>query len=270
MFVNVVFHINILSLFYCKTITRLGKKKTMSKYKIYKVGGCVRDKFLGVDSKDIDFTFVLGDTTKTVQDGFCEMTEFMVNEGYTIFLSTPDCYTIRAKFPENHKFTGMVADFVLARKEVGYYKGTRRPILELGTLEDDLIRRDFTVNAMAEDEDGYVIDLFNGKLDLKRMVLITPKSSDLTFNEDPLRIIRAIRFSITKGFSLEFLDDTINDFDYQNKMGVVSIERIREELLKCFKHDTLSMIEMLNKFSSLKEYIFKNNILWLKPTFEKK
>jgi tRNA nucleotidyltransferase/poly(A) polymerase len=241
----------------------------MENYKIYKVGGCVRDKFLGVDSKDIDFTFVLMDTSKTVEDGFREMTEFMKNEGYTIFLSTPECYTIRAKFPENHKFSGMVADFVLARKEVGYYEGTRRPILELGTLEDDLIRRDFTVNAMAEDEDGYVIDLFHGQIDLKRMVLITPKPAIITFNEDPLRIIRAIRFSITKGFSLEYLSYTINDFDYESKMGVVSIERIREELLKCFKHDTFATIENLNRFPSLKKYVFKNNLLWLKPTFEK-
>ena len=241
----------------------------MENYKIYKVGGCVRDKFLGVDSKDIDFTFVLNDASKSVDEGFQEMTDFMINEGYTIFLSTPECYTIRAKFPENHKFKGMVADFVLARKEVGYYEGTRRPILELGTLEDDLVRRDFTVNAMAEDEDGYVIDLFHGQIDLKRMVLMTPKSPTITFNEDPLRIIRAVRFSITKGFSLDYLEHTIIDFDYQNKMSVVSIERIREELFKCFKHDTLSTIEMLNKFPTLKEYIFKNNILWLKPTFEK-
>jgi tRNA nucleotidyltransferase/poly(A) polymerase len=241
----------------------------MVRHKIYKVGGCVRDKFLGIDSKDIDFTFVLEDTTKTVQDGFREMTEFMVNEKYTIFLSTPDCYTIRAKFPENHKFTGMIADFVLARKEVGYYKGTRRPILELGTLKDDLIRRDFTINAMAEDEDGNIIDLFDGQSDLNKMILVTPQPSKITFDEDPLRIIRAIRFSITKGFSLQHLEYTINNFDYRSKMGVVSIERIREELYKCFKHDTLLTIEMLNYFPSLKQYIFNNNILWLKPTFEK-
>jgi tRNA nucleotidyltransferase/poly(A) polymerase len=115
-------------------------------------------------------------------------------------------FTIRAKFPADHKFAKLDADFVMARKEVGYVEGTRRPILELGTLEDDLIRRDFTVNAMAEDEDGNLIDLFNGQIDLQRMVLITPKAPKITFDEDPLRIIRAIRFSITKGFSLTYLD----------------------------------------------------------------
>jgi tRNA nucleotidyltransferase/poly(A) polymerase len=178
-------------------------------------------------------------------------------------------FTIRAKFPSDHKFAKLDADFVMARKEVGYVEGTRRPILELGTLEDDLVRRDFTVNAMAEDEDGNLIDLFNGQLDLQNMILITPQAPKITFEDDPLRIIRAIRFSITKGFSLRYLDFFIYNFDYEGKMGVVSIERIREELLKCFKHDTLKTLEMLNTSPTLRDYVFKNNILWLKPTFEK-
>lgn len=237
--------------------------------KIFKVGGCVRDGLLGVKTKDIDFTFVLDDLNKTVEEGFKEMEQWMIDEGFTIFLSVPEMFTIRAKFPSNHKFAKLDADFVMARKEVGYVEGTRRPILELGTLEDDLIRRDFTVNAMAEDEDGNLIDLFHGQIDLKRMVLITPKAPQITFGEDPLRIIRAIRFAITKGFSLTYLDYTITNFDYEGKMGVVSIERIREELLKCFKHDTLETIKMLDYFPALKQYIFKENILWLKPTFEK-
>jgi tRNA nucleotidyltransferase/poly(A) polymerase len=237
--------------------------------KIFKVGGCVRDSLLGVKTKDIDFTFVLDDLDKTVEGGFQEMEQWMTGQGFIIFQSVPEMYTIRAKFPPDHKFAKLDADFVMARKETGYEEGTRRPILELGTLEDDLVRRDFTVNAMAEDEDGNVIDLFNGQIDLKRMVLITPKAPQITFDEDPLRVIRAIRFAITKGFSLTYLDYTITNFDYEGKMGVVSIERIREELLKCFKHDTLATIEILNYFPALKQYVFKNNLLWLKPTFEK-
>ena len=237
--------------------------------KIFKVGGCVRDGLLGVKTKDIDFTFVLDDLNKTVEEGFKEMEQWMIDQGFTIFLSVPEMFTIRAKFPSDHKFAKLDADFVMARKEVGYVEGTRRPILELGTLEDDLVRRDFTINAMAEDEEGNLIDLFDGQVDLERMVLITPKAPHVTFEEDPLRIIRAIRFSITKGFSLRYLDYYICNFDYENKMNVVSIERIREELLKCFKHDTLQTLEALNDFTALRDYIFKNNILWLKPTFEK-
>jgi tRNA nucleotidyltransferase/poly(A) polymerase len=237
--------------------------------KIFKVGGCVRDRLLGVDTNDIDFTFVLDNLDRTVEEGFDIMTKWLEHNEFEIFLSTPDCFTIRAKFPKEHKYAGMVADFVMARKEVGYVEGTRRPILELGTLEDDLIRRDFTVNAMAEDEDGNLIDLFNGQMDLERMILITPLAPKVTFEDDPLRIIRAIRFSITKGFRLSYLDYFIYNFDYEGKMGVVSIERIREELLKCFKHDTLKTLEILNQNPKLRDYIFKNNILWLKPTFEK-
>jgi tRNA nucleotidyltransferase/poly(A) polymerase len=237
--------------------------------KIFKVGGCVRDRLLGVDTNDIDFTFVLDNLDRTVEEGFDIMTKWLEHKEFEIFLSTPECFTIRAKFPKEHKYAGMVADFVMARKEVGYVEGTRRPILELGTLEDDLVRRDFTVNAMAEDEDGNLIDLFNGQMDLERMILITPLAPKVTFEDDPLRIIRAIRFSITKGFSLSYLDYFIYHFDYEGKMGVVSIERIREELLKCFKHDTLKTLEILNQNPKLRDYIFKNNILWLKPTFEK-
>jgi len=237
--------------------------------KIFKVGGCVRDRLLGVDTNDIDFTFVLDNLDRTVEEGFDIMTKWLEHKEFEIFLSTPECFTIRAKFPKEHKYAGMVADFVMARKEVGYVEGTRRPILELGTLEDDLVRRDFTVNAMAEDEDGNLIDLFNGQMDLERMILITPLAPKVTFEDDPLRIIRAIRFSITKGFRLSYLDYFIYNFDYEGKMGVVSIERIREELLKCFKHDTLKTLTILNQNPKLRDYIFKNNILWLKPTFEK-
>lgn len=237
---------------------------------IFKVGGCVRDRLLEVDSKDIDFTFVLDDLNKTVEEGFQLMTDWLNHYGFTIFLSTPECFTIRAKFPKDHQYEGLVADFVLARKEVGYVEGTRRPILELGTLEDDLIRRDFTLNAMAEDENGNLIDLFGGKEHLRRGLLKTPLDCKVTFDDDPLRIIRAIRFCITKGFWMgPYMDGIIQDYDYKNKMSVVSIERIREELLKCFKHDTLKTLRTLHEYPALRNYIFESNILWLKPTFEK-
>jgi len=238
--------------------------------KIFKVGGCVRDKLLEVDSKDIDFTFVLDNLHRTVEEGFDIMTKWLEHKEFTIFLSTPECFTIRAKFPKGDKNEGLVADFVLARKEVGYVEGTRRPILELGTLEDDLIRRDFTLNAMAEDEDGNLIDLFGGKEHLRRGLLKTPLDCKITFDDDPLRIIRAIRFCITKGFWMgPYMDGIIQDYDYKNKMSVVSIERIREELLKCFKHDTLKTLKTLHEFPALRNYIFESNVLWLKPTFEK-
>ena len=242
--------------------------------KIFKVGGSVRDKLLGVHSKDIDFTFVLDELDKTVEEGFQEMTEWMTGEGFEIFLSTPDCFTIRAKFPKGSENEKLVADFVMARKEIGYIEGTRKPILVLGTLEDDLIRRDFTLNAMAEDEDGNLIDLFGGKEDLERRLLRTPLPAKQTMMDDPLRIMRALRFKITKGFSIA--DDiwlAMMQPDILDKLRTtVSPERIREELLKMMKHNTPETIRLLNLVDTRSipgfiDLVFERG-LWLKPTFE--
>ena len=243
----------------------------MSLFKFYEVGGKIRDEILGLQSKDVDYVAVPSDTLlekyKSAHEMYVVLETFLLNEKFEIFLSTPDCFTIRAKFPKDHKYQG-VADFVMARKEIGYVEGTRTPIVVPGTLKDDLERRDFTVNAMAKGEDGKIIDLFDGMNDLKRMVLITPLPPEQTFNDDPLRVLRAVRFAITKGFSLKFLDYYINNYDYENKMGVVSSERIREELFKCFKHDTMGTLDMLNDYPTLKRYIFENKLMWLKPTME--
>jgi tRNA nucleotidyltransferase/poly(A) polymerase len=241
---------------------------------IYKVGGCVRDRLLGLDSKDIDFTFVLDDLNQSVQEGFDIMTEYLKSEGYEIFLSTPDMFTIRAKFPVNHKFKGMVADFVMARKEIGYTKGTRRPILELGTLEDDLVRRDFTINAMAEDIDGNLIDLFDGKWALEQGLLITPKDARITMLDDPLRLLRAFRFSITKGFTItpRIWETCLMDSVIDKLEQVVSGERIREEVFKMFKHDTIKTLKLIEEINHMNPRIIEimfGKGMWLKPTFEK-
>lgn len=241
---------------------------------IFKVGGCVRDKLLGLESKDIDFTFVLDDLDRTVEEGFQIMTDWLTHKEFTIFLSTPDCFTIRAKFPKGHENEGMVADFVLARKEVGYEEGTRRPNLELGTLEDDLIRRDFTVNALAEAEDGTIIDLFDGQEHLKQRLLVTPTDPMITFLEDPLRVLRAFRFSITKDFQMrEDIQQAIGSTTVWIKMKeVVSAQRIREELHKCFKADTMTSLQMLFVLEEIQPGIVKDVLfqdgMWLKPTFE--
>lgn len=233
---------------------------------IYKVGGCVRDKLLGVDSKDIDFTFVLDDLNQSVGKGFESMTEYLQSEGYQIFLSTPEMFTIRAKFPVNHKFKGMVADFVMARREIGYIEKTRRPILELGNLEDDLTRRDFTVNAMAEDINGNLIDLFDGQWALENKILITPRDAKITMLDDPLRLIRCVRFSITKGFKIhDSVLDVIDSFDYDSNMKKISQERIRDELFKCFNHDTQATLKLLRRFDKLEDFIFNKTKIKLLP-----
>ena len=241
--------------------------------KIFRVGGCVRDRLLGIKSKDIDFTFVCEDS-QTVEGGWIEMKIWMKMSGFEIFLETPDCFTIRAKFPKDHKNAGLVADFVMARKEVGYTHGTRRPILELGTLEDDLIRRDFTLNAMAEDEDGNLIDLFGGQEDLKAGILRTPLPAGQTMMDDPLRFLRSLRFSITKGFSIHTdIFKAMEQSDIKEKLRVtVSAERIREEVFKMMKHDTVKSLKLLHQVDQeflpgFIELVFDRG-LWLKPTFE--
>lgn len=240
-------------------------------FKFYEVGGKVRDEILGIQSKDVDFVAVpkesLIEEFPEADDLFKVLVDYLTREKFQIFLVTADCYTIRAKFPEGHKYQG-VADFVMARKEVGYVPFTRTPIVKPGTLFDDLQRRDFTLNAIAKDEDGALIDPFNGIEDLKNGVLRTPLPCEVTFKDDPLRILRAVRFMVTKGFVITAdMHHHIKHFDYEVFMPVVSTERIREELLKCFKHDTSETIKILMRYPSLFEYIFMTKI-WLKPTME--
>tara|TARA_R100000655_G_scaffold109064_1_gene162526 strand:+ start:79 stop:831 length:753 start_codon:yes stop_codon:yes gene_type:complete len=242
---------------------------------IFEVGGCVRDELLGVHTNDIDFTFVVDDLSLSVDQGWDQMKSFLVDNNFKIFLETKDCFTIRARFPKGHKNEGLVADFVMARKEVGYKEGTRQPILVLGTLHDDLERRDFTLNAMAKDLDGNIIDPFDGRGHLEKGLLVTPLDPIKTLMDDPLRMIRALRFSVTKGFDIhdsvweamftEGLLDKLKD--------VVSEERIREEITKMFKHDTLHTLRLFADIDArepqLLEILFGGN-LWLLPSSKKK
>jgi tRNA nucleotidyltransferase/poly(A) polymerase len=241
---------------------------------IFKVGGCIRDGILGINSKDIDFTFVLDNLDQTVEEGFIQMEQWMQDGGFEIFLSTPDMFTIRGKFPKDHVHAGLVADFVMARKEIGYIEGTRRPILALGNLEDDLVRRDFTVNALAEDINGNIIDLFNGREDLANGLLRTPLDPMVTFMDDPLRLLRALRFTITKDFRMHSdIWEAMKQPALLSKLELtVSGERIREEIMKMMAKDTTRSFRLLadvdQAIPGFLDLIFKKG-LWLKPTFEK-
>lgn len=245
-------------------------------FKFYEVGGCVRDEILGIKSKDIDYVAVPSDDllkdVSSAHTMFGILEEYLKVEGFDIFLVTESCFTIRAKFPQGHKYQG-VADFVMARKEIGYVEGTRQPIVVPGTLRDDLIRRDFTLNALAKDEDGNIIDLFDGMWALENKILITPQTAWVTMLDDPLRLLRAFRFSITKGFDISpriwetcHVDDIIEKLE-----KVVSQERIRDEVYKMMKHDTIKSLELFEKIKytnpKLIEIMFGRG-MWLKPTME--
>ena len=243
---------------------------------IFEVGGCVRDEILGVSTNDIDFTFVIEDTNQTVDEGWDQMLSNLKEAGSKIFLETKECFTVRAKFPKNHINEGLVADFVMARKEVGYIDGTRKPILELGTLLDDLVRRDFTINALAKDMDGNIIDPFGGVKHLKEGILITPLDSRKTMMDDPLRILRALRFSITKGFEVsEDIMEAMKQPNILEKLKTtVSQERIREELTKMMKFDTIKTMKLLVNIDNEFIHGFLNIIfekdMWLNPTTKNK
>jgi tRNA nucleotidyltransferase (CCA-adding enzyme) len=218
--------------------------------KIYKVGGCVRDKILGVVSKDIDFS--------VEASSYEEMKAYILGRG-KIFVEKPEYLTIRAMI------NGEAADFVLARKDGAYHDGRRPDAVELGTLNDDLARRDFTMNAIAEDENGNFIDPFNGIADIKAKVIRCVGNAEDRLKEDALRMLRAIRFVITKDFMMH---NDIAQFIFHNAdlLKNVSEDRIRDELTKCFAANTLHTIVYLSTFGNLQNYIFKSTKIWLKPT----
>lgn len=230
---------------------------------MWEVGGCVRDSLLGVESKDIDFA--------VEAPSFDAMREFLVEESFEIFLETPEYFTIRARFPREHDSHGhKSADFVLCRKDGEYVDGRRPDSVSHGTLHDDLRRRDFTVNAIAKSLSGELIDPFGGQVDLKKGLLRCVGSAKERFTEDALRALRAIRFSITKGFKM---DDDIRHALHSDWLpplvAKVSTERRKDELHKCFFHDVdKTLIKVVALPDEMREAIFTGG-LWLRPTMEK-
>lgn len=221
----------------------------------YLVGGSVRDKLLGIKSKDNDYV--------VMAKSFGEMKQAIVDRGGTIFLETPQHFTIRATIP------GMGAcDFVLPRVD-GFYGDGRRPdSVSVGTLMDDLARRDFTVNAIALDENGDYVDPHNGKQDIEDRVLRCVGKAYDRFNEDALRLLRALRFTITKGFLPHSdVENCLANPNLAEKLQYnVSDERKREELHKCFKHNTLETLKWLEMFPHVRDACFQK--MWLMPTLK--
>jgi tRNA nucleotidyltransferase (CCA-adding enzyme) len=226
--------------------------------KIYQVGGCVRDSLLGVPSKDIDYA--------VEASSYQEMVEYIKSRG-KIFLETPQHLTVRA-----HIEGKQPADFVLCRKDGTYSDGRRPDSVEPGTLLDDLRRRDFTVNAIALDEEtGQYIDPFHGQEDLMTMKLRCVGSAKERFTEDALRMLRALRFHITKGFELDRdIHGQFCDLDMIKRLSKnISLDRKRDEMTKCFSFNTLRTLEVLHKLpSSFVSAIFDGDTgaMWLMPT----
>lgn len=234
-------------------------------FQFYEVGGCVRDAHLGVDSKDVDFSVVAppGEFSDAAS-AFQSLGEYLAAEGFQIFESRPEFLTIRAQVPRGHALAlrTKVADFVLARKDGPYSDGRRPDYVLPGTLEDDLSRRDFTVNALALSVDWRLIDLFGGLQDLKDRKLRFVGDRYQRIDEDGLRVMRALRFQITKGFVMT-ADTEMAVFSARaaKSLSRVAVERIREELVKMFRADTLASLKLLHEAPThLVEAIFRDGL----------
>jgi len=201
---------------------------------VYVVGGYVRDQLLGFhEKKDIDFV-VLGSGL-----AFGEALAAHYGDEAGSLIPFPDFDTSRFVFTrdleEGGKEVLYEVEFAGARKEK-YDDESRKPTVESATLEEDLSRRDFTVNAMAQQvlsggTLGDVIDPHHGKEDLSAKIIKTPLDSDETFSEDPLRMLRAARFAAQLGFVID--PATLKAVsDNRTRLSIISKERILEELMK--------------------------------------
>jgi poly(A) polymerase len=227
-------------------LERIAQVAKHLKMPCYLIGGFVRDKILGRNSKDADIVCV-GDGivfAKNVADTFSPKlhVSFFKNFG-----------TAQIKLPN-----GFEVEFVGARKE-SYREDSRKPEVEIGTLEDDQNRRDFTINAMAislcEQDFGTLIDPFNGVKDLESKIIRTPLGADITFSDDPLRMMRAIRFATQLNFIIEA--ETLAAIERnKERIKIISQERITDELNKIILSKVPSVGFDLLYRTGLLEYFF--------------
>ena len=195
----------------------------------YVVGGYVRDIFLQRPSKDIDVV--------VVGSGIAVAKQLKNKLGREAHLSVFKNFgTAQVKW---HK---LEVEFVGARKE-SYSHDSRKPVVENGTLEDDQNRRDFTINALAiclnKNRFGELVDPFDGIYDLEDGVICTPLDPDITFSDDPLRMLRCIRFATQLNFMIE--DETFAALERNaHRIEIISGERIKDELNKIMASETPS------------------------------
>ena len=192
----------------------------------YVVGGYVRDLILVRDSHDIDIV-AIGDgngikLAHYVAKKIGRADKVIIYKNFG---------TAMVKYGDHNEW---LLEFVGARKE-SYNRHSRKPVVETGTLEDDQKRRDFTINALSialmGEEYGKLIDPFGGLDDIERKIIRTPLDPDITFSDDPLRMMRAVRFATELGFTIE--SGTFEAISRnKNRITIVSKERITDELNK--------------------------------------
>jgi poly(A) polymerase len=205
-----------------KIFEKIAKAAQELNYPCYLIGGFVRDKILERPTKDADFVCV-GDALKLAEQA---SKLFKPHPRVSYFRNFG---TAHFKMPD-----GFDLEFVGARKE-SYRSHSRNPEVEQGTIEDDQNRRDFTINALAislnKDDYGKLVDPFNGIDDLKQQLIRTPLDADRTFSDDPLRMMRAIRFATQLKFHI--YPETLHSIEKNaERINIISKERITDELNK--------------------------------------
>ncbi len=211
------------------------------------IGGYVRDCFLGRRSKDIDIV---------VEGKGIELAEAVAAATGSQVSVFPSFGTAMLKYH------GTEVEFVGARKE-SYRRESRKPIVEDGTLEEDQLRRDFTINAMAfslqKEDFGALVDPFNGIQDLAKGIIRTPLDPDQTYSDDPLRMVRAIRFAtkLTEGEQkFEIIPESLASIKRnKDRMKILSTERIVEELNKILVTSRPSIGFQLLSDTGLMDYV---------------
>lgn len=210
---------------------------------LYLCGGAVRDYLLGKEPKDLDFVVL---TNYTYEELLAQLHEM---DNVKVFKADAQFYTIRCLFDKEP------IDLVFPRKERGYTDGRHPDSVErVSTLYEDSLRRDFTINAMYLDEDLNLIDYHNGQKDLEDKYIRTVQDPEITFKDDYLRILRAIRFSCQLRFGIAY--DTQEAMNFLG-LTKVSMERVKDELNKALKFNeraAMSYISQIELYSVLKEH----------------
>ncbi|HMP32654.1 MAG TPA: CCA tRNA nucleotidyltransferase, partial [Saprospiraceae bacterium] len=210
-----------------KLLLLISETSTKLGYPSYLVGGYVRDRLLGRPSKDMDVVCI-GDGIK------------LATELASTVKPQPKVNIFSRFGTAMIKLRDIEIEIVGARKE-SYSYDSRKPFVEPGSLEDDQNRRDFTINALAvslnEENFGEILDPFNGLLHLEQKLIKTPLEPGKTFTDDPLRMLRAIRFSTQLDFHID-----PNTFDaiskYKSRIKIISMERVATELNKIIASPT--------------------------------